>query len=163
MSRHPLEPVPTVIALFRRATGLMVEELLQRLTAAGFPDVTASEHLVFENLPPGGARLTEIAARAGMSHQAAGELVAGLEARGYLERRSDPSDGRARLVLLTSEGRRLVRAALREIVAIQDSWSHYLATGGLSVELLPLLHGAVRRAEAERAPGRRPGSVLDRG
>lgn len=153
MSRgHADEPVPTVIALFRRGTRLMVDDLVHRLDEAGFPDITASEHLIFENLPPRGARVTEIAARVGMTHQAAGELVAALETRGYLERRADPADGRARVVVLTREGRRLVRAALEEIAAIERRWSRYLALTGLSGDLWPALRSAVERAEAGGEP-----------
>ena len=50
----------------------------------------------------GRVRLTDLAARAQMTKQSAGELVSYLEARGYLERVPDPSDGRVRINALTS-------------------------------------------------------------
>ncbi|ODU04771.1 MAG: hypothetical protein ABS81_09135 [Pseudonocardia sp. SCN 72-86] len=109
----------------------MVDELVARLDAAGHPGITPSEHLVFESLPPDGARLTDLAARLGTTHQAVGELVAGLQRRGLLDRRPDPTDGRARLVVLTEDGRNLVRVALREIAAIEDEWAQRLAAAGL--------------------------------
>lgn len=152
MGRGTEDPVPTVIALFRRSARLMVDELVHRLDAAGFPDISPSEHLIFEALPPAGARVTELAARVGMTHQAASELVAALESRGYLERRPDPADGRARVVLLTREGRRLVRAALREITAIERRWDRYLTLAGVSGKLRTALETAVRLAEAGRDP-----------
>lgn len=154
MAPGTTDPVPTVIALFRRSARLMVDELVQRLDAAGFPDISPSEHLIFENLPPGGARVTELAARIGMTRQAASELVAALEARGYLERRPDSADGRARVVLLTPQGRHLVRAALREIAAIEQNWARYLVRAGLPGELLPALQAAVHQAEIEGDPDR---------
>ncbi len=58
----PDGPLVTIISLFRRCTRLMVEELVERLDAAGFDDINPSHHPVFENLPPGGGRLTELAA-----------------------------------------------------------------------------------------------------
>ncbi|MDN5861101.1 MAG: MarR family transcriptional regulator, partial [Pseudonocardia sp.] len=136
-------PVPTIIGLFRRASQLMVDELLSRLDVAGYPGVSASEHLIFENLPPDGARVTELAARVGISHQAAGEVVAALESRGVLERRADPDDRRARIVVLTPEGRELVRTALHEIAAIERRWTGYLADAGLPGELGPALAAAL--------------------
>lgn len=154
MSHEPIEePLPTVISLFRRGTRLMVDELVRRLDAAGYPGITASEHLIFECLPPAGARVTGIAARAGMTHQAAGELIAALEARGFLERRPDPADGRARIVVLTSAGRALIRTALREIAAIERAWSSRLADAGLVGELRGAMQSAVERTREERTIG----------
>ena len=83
-------PVVTVIALMRRASRLMVEELVERLRAAGFDDMTAAHHPVFENLDRDGTRLTVLAARTGMTHQSMGELVGALERAGYVQRRPDP-------------------------------------------------------------------------
>ena len=143
-------PVTTVITLFRRAAVLMIEDLVGRLQAAGFPDVSASFHPVFENIDPGGTRLTTLAARAGMTHQSMGEVVDALRERGYVERRPDPSDGRARLVCLTEEGRRLARRALREIAAIEDEWRSHFAEAGLDRDLRSVLQDAVRRPAAGR-------------
>jgi DNA-binding MarR family transcriptional regulator len=137
--------VVTLIGLFRRTAQLMVAELVERLNEAGYPDLSAAAHPVFENIDPGGTRLTELAARTGMTHQAMGELVTTLEERGYVERRADPSDGRARLVCLTARGRRVVRDALREIADIEASWSAYWRAAGLRADLRPPLHHAIRQ------------------
>lgn len=102
---------------------------------------------VVENIDPAGSRLTELAARARMTHQSMGEAVSALEDRGYLERRPDPCDGRARLVCLTSEGRRLARRAVREINAIEEQWGAHFAAAGLKGELHSVIDAAVRRAE----------------
>ena len=110
----------------------MVDELIARLEAAGYRDINAAFHPVFESVGPGGTRLTELAARAGMTHQSMGELVKALEQRGYVERRSDPTDGRVRLVCLTSKGRQLVRRALQEIQSIEDVWNRRFETAGFA-------------------------------
>jgi DNA-binding MarR family transcriptional regulator len=112
----------TLIALFRSAAQAMVEELVERLAAAGYADLPPAYHPVFENIDRGGTRLTVLAARAGVTHQSMSELVAVLERRGYVERRPDPLDGRARLVCLTERGREMIRVALREIAAIEAAW-----------------------------------------
>src|SRR5688572_9981273 len=99
--------IVTLISLFRRTSQLMVAELADRLAAAGYTDIPTAAHPVFENLDRDGTRLTELAARADMTHQSMGELVATLEKRGYIERQPDPTDRRARLVCLTAKGRQL--------------------------------------------------------
>ncbi len=114
--------VITLIALLRRTSRRMVEEITERLEAGGFPDSPPRHHPVFENIDPGGTRLTVLAARAGMTHQSMGELVRTLELRGYVERAPDPNDGRARLVQLSAKGRQMVKTALVEIAAIERDW-----------------------------------------
>ena len=131
----------------------MIDELVERLKAAGFDDVPASQHPVFENLDPGGTRLTTLSTRAGMTHQSMGELVSILEGNGYVERRPDPTDRRARLVCLTDKGRALVRQAIREIADIEAVWLDRLSRGGVGRRPA---HGAAGCAE----PGRGLASMI---
>jgi DNA-binding MarR family transcriptional regulator len=91
-----------------------------------------------------------LAARAGMTHQSMGELVQTLERRGYLERRPDPSDGRATLVLLTRSGRQSARRAIEEIAEIEAAWLERFRRAGLDVDLRALLEAALGEREAER-------------
>jgi DNA-binding MarR family transcriptional regulator len=142
--------VITLIALFRETARLMVDELVERLHAAGYRDHTAAHHPVFENIDRDGTRLTVLAARAGMTHQSMGELVQTLERRGYLERRPDPSDGRATLVLLTRHGRQAARRAIEEIAEIEAAWLERFRRAGLDVDLRAMLEEALREREAER-------------
>jgi DNA-binding MarR family transcriptional regulator len=79
-------PTTTLISLLRHTAQLMVAELVERLAAAGYGDVPAAAHPVFENIDRDGTRLTELAARADMTHQSMGELIDTLEQRGYVER-----------------------------------------------------------------------------
>jgi DNA-binding MarR family transcriptional regulator len=123
----------------------MVDELVDRLHSAGV-EMPATFHPVFENLDPQGTRLTELAARAGMTHQSMGELVAALEQRGYLERRTDPTDKRARLVCLTPKGRQFVRRAVREIRDIETFWQARFAAAGVE-DFRAALEAAVSTAD----------------
>jgi DNA-binding MarR family transcriptional regulator len=140
--------VVTLIALFRETARLMVEELVERLHAAGYGDHTAAHHPVFENIDREGTRLTVLAARAGMTHQSMSEMVGTLERRGYLERRSDPSDGRATLVLLTAHGREAARRAVAEIAEIEAAWLERFTRAGLDADLHAVLVAALREREA---------------
>jgi DNA-binding MarR family transcriptional regulator len=129
----------TLIALVRSVARLMVDELIARLHAAGYTDMTAAQHVVFENLDPDGTRLTTLAQRAGMTRQAMTELVNALRRNGYLELRPDPTDGRARLVHLTSRGKAAVRVAISEIAAIEARWQETATRAGLTVNLRQFL------------------------
>jgi DNA-binding MarR family transcriptional regulator len=57
-----------------------------------------------------------------MTHQSMSELVDGLIKAGYLERKPDPADGRAKLICLTPLGRQLLRVAVREIAELEIAW-----------------------------------------
>jgi len=70
----------------------------------GFPEARAAFNPIFIHLPADGCRLTELAAKAGMTKQAMGELVEELIELGYLVRFPDPKDGRAKLILRSDEG-----------------------------------------------------------
>lgn len=143
MTDEPTRPIP-VIALFRQTAQEMVDQLVQRLHAAGFQDLTAAHHPVFENLDPEGTRLTVLAARTRMTHQSMGELVQGLELRGYVARRPDPCDRRARLVHLTAKGRRAARTAVAEIAEIERVWLDCYRRSGFDGDLRSLLESALR-------------------
>ena len=131
--------VVTLIALFRHTAREMVDELVERLRAAGYDDTTAAHHPVFENIDPAGTPLTVLAARAGLTHQSMGELVATLEQRGYVERRPAATDARVRLVRLTRKGRQAARRALEEIAAIEASWLERYREAGFDVDPRALL------------------------
>jgi DNA-binding MarR family transcriptional regulator len=134
----------TLIELLRRTSRRMVEEITERMEANGFPNSPARHYPVFENIDPKGTRITVLAARAGITHQSMTQLVDELEARSIVERVADPSDGRARLVRLTAQGRARVKAALREIAAIERHWSQSWADAGLGGDHREAFEAALR-------------------
>lgn len=98
-------------------------ELLYPGAEAGFADIREAHLQIFGNLGVDGVRLTELAARAQLSTAAASELVDDLQASGYLERRPDPSDGRAKLIYPTPRGRRALDAAGDRVAVIEQRWA----------------------------------------
>lgn len=56
--------------------------------------------------------LAEVAARLGVTKQAAQQTVDDMEAAGFVTREPDPADGRRKLLVLTAEGRRVRSTAL---------------------------------------------------
>lgn len=65
----------------------------------GAAHIHITRHLALQ-----GSRLTELAARAGMSKQAMGDLVDQCEAWNLVRREPDPLDRRARLIVFTETG-----------------------------------------------------------
>jgi len=139
-----------LIPLIRETGRAMVAQLIERLHAAGYPEITGAHHPLFENIDFEGTRMTVLAARAGTTHQSMGELVQSLEARGYVVRRPDPADGRARLVRLTPSGRRLVRRALLEMKRIEREWQQAWRSAGFKGNVATVL----RKALDDRSAGR---------
>jgi DNA-binding MarR family transcriptional regulator len=60
-----------------------------------------------------------MAARAGITAQSMGELVDDLTSVGYVERRPDPSDRRAKRIHLTARGRRNARAGAEAVAHVE--------------------------------------------
>jgi DNA-binding MarR family transcriptional regulator len=93
--------------------------IVEGVNRAGYPQRPAHS-AVFANIDLGGTRLSDLAARANMTPQAMGELVDDLEGLGYVRRRPDPSDRRAKLVTLTPRGTRCVRAGIATVEALEE-------------------------------------------
>jgi DNA-binding MarR family transcriptional regulator len=92
--------------LLAKATQRWNELLAERFAAAGYSDVRPSYGSVLLPLfEEDGLRMGELARRARLSKQTMTEMVRRLERDGLVERRADPSDGRASLIFLTARSR----------------------------------------------------------
>lgn len=88
-----------------------VDELHAGLAARGFDELRPSFGLVFRALDEEPLTLTGLAARLGVSKQAAAKVVAELLERGFVEQRAGADDRRTKALVLSMRGRSLVRAA----------------------------------------------------
>ena len=92
--------------LLAKASQRWNELLYQRFAAAGYPEVRPSYgSLLLPLFEEDGLRIGKLAARARLSKQTMTTMVRLLERDGLVERRADPSDGRASLVFLTEHAR----------------------------------------------------------
>jgi len=82
----------------------MADEVQRRLAGDGLDDLRFADGVVFQHLVDGPLTIGALADRLGVTQQAASKSVADLERRGYVARRPDPDDARARLVALTERG-----------------------------------------------------------
>lgn len=82
---------------------------VRQLPAAG--ELTMPERSVLSRLDRGGpASSAEMARQAQITAQSMGATLAALAARGLVDRRPDPGDGRRVVVSVSGEGRTLLRA-----------------------------------------------------
>ncbi|MGE3672064.1 MAG: MarR family winged helix-turn-helix transcriptional regulator [Polyangiaceae bacterium] len=75
-----------------------------KLATYGYDDLKPSHSALFSNLGVEGARLVDVAAKAGITKQSMAAIADELEVLGYIERLPDPSDGRARIIKLSKRG-----------------------------------------------------------
>src|SRR4051812_15992069 len=123
----PSTPRLPIGQLLVRHLRLFREQALELATEAGTDFELRMPHLhVMANLRPGGVRLTELAAAAGMTRPSMLALVDELEDYGLLERRRDPTDKRAKLIVLTPAGRRAIRTGRALIDRIEADYADRL-------------------------------------
>jgi DNA-binding MarR family transcriptional regulator len=85
------------------------DELYARLEERGYGELTRLHGAVFAHLDEEGTRATELARRSGRHKQIIGRIVDELEELGYVERRPERRDRRAKLVVPTERGRDVMR------------------------------------------------------
>jgi DNA-binding MarR family transcriptional regulator len=153
-------PVGQLLANLLR---LFRAELAERgETSTGVEGIRPAHLQVFGVIKADGTRLTDLAASADMSLSAMAELVDSLEQLGYVERRPDPRDGRAKLVCLTDSGWRAMHEGRRLIAQIEADWGdalgkdRFAALCGEMQALIDLLDPTIRERYV-------PGSAVARG
>jgi DNA-binding MarR family transcriptional regulator len=103
------DDVVHLLALASRST---MRTMFERLADRGHSAVRLAHVPVFSGLDPEGTRISELAARAGISRQAMSVLVRDLESAGYVTSRPDPTDLRAVIVELDRKGADFCRDAV---------------------------------------------------
>jgi DNA-binding MarR family transcriptional regulator len=94
------------------------DELYARLEEAGHGRLTRPHGAVLAHIDHDGTRATELARRSGRPKQLIGRAIDELERLGYVERRPEPGDRRAKLIVPTDRGHELIRlsdAIIRDI------------------------------------------------
>ena len=121
----------------RLAVGQLLGRLLREFRAElsapaaehGYADMRQPHLHIFGNVGIDGIRLTDLAARAQLSLATTSELVSELQQLGYLERRPDPHDQRAKLIFPTRRGRQALDDAGDRVAEIEEHWRELLSPG----------------------------------
>jgi DNA-binding MarR family transcriptional regulator len=153
MSTVPEDWKVHICALVSGLGEAFADEMNRRVHAKGFDDIpVAHGRNVLRHLDySAGTRLTDLAERSRMTKQAIGELVDHLVELGYVERRPDPLDGRAKLVVPTARGRRAKDAAREALAEIDAEWTERLGESRME-DLRRTLAELAPRGGAEPAP-----------
>ncbi|HET9302718.1 MAG TPA: MarR family winged helix-turn-helix transcriptional regulator [Propionibacteriaceae bacterium] len=117
------------VAMLGRAYSLLGFQIVDGVVGAGFPQ-KPSHSAVFAQIKMEGSRLTDLARGANITPQSMGELVDELEELGYVERRPDPTDRRAKLIVLTDRGKACIAAGISTIDGIEDRITQLLGERG---------------------------------
>ena len=126
---HDPTDEPRLGALLRLVWERIRAEISEEAARSGYDDLRDVHLQVFRYPSPEGLRPTELAAQLGLSKQSANDLVGHLERTGYLVRRPDPADGRARVMHLTARGRRLERTVKQAADAAEKRVARILGAG----------------------------------
>ena len=103
--------LPTLASLAGAAAN---RHLLRRLHEDGYVGVRTSHGYVIQNLIDETPTVGELAARLGVTQQAASKVVGEMEGMGLVARDPDPADSRVRRVTLTAHGQALLAAGRKE-------------------------------------------------
>src|SRR6266536_6441755 len=96
------------------------------LEAAGFGNLGPPHANVFTFVPPEGIQVSELTRLARVRKQSMAQVVEELERLGYVERRPDPWDRRARLVFLTERGQQVRPIAMAAGDRVRAEWAKML-------------------------------------
>jgi DNA-binding MarR family transcriptional regulator len=96
------------------------------LNASGFSELRLPHMAVLQYPGPNGCRPQELARRAGMSKQAMNQLLRTLKRLGYVTRRNEGDDGRARTVHFTKRGEAVWTRMWKILEDIEAEWASAL-------------------------------------
>lgn len=139
MAQDLPEQAQNTVSMLGQAYSLLGFQIVDGVVGAGYPQ-KPSHSAVFAQISPRGSRLSTLARGANMSPQAMGELVDELEELGYVERQPDPTDRRAKLIMLTPRGHECIAAGIATIQGIENRIDQILGPDG---------HAELRRLLAE--------------
>lgn len=129
----PSEPLDAdrlnTVSMLGQAYSLLGFQIVDGVVGAGFPQ-KPKHSAVFAQIDPEGSRLTDLARRANITPQAMGELVDELQELGYVTREPDPTDRRAKLIVLTPKGSAAIEAGKETIVGLETRITEILGEKG---------------------------------
>jgi DNA-binding MarR family transcriptional regulator len=147
-------PRPYFAILLRLLHQEHAQAVDRALRAVGFTDIRPPHASVFPFVPPEGIQVSEIARLARVRKQTTAQAVEQLERAGYVERRPDPSDGRAQLVFLTEKGTSVRPIAIAAGRRVEERWAELIGAEDLESlrALLQRLLGRLSESPHEEDP-----------
>ncbi|HEX3811786.1 MAG TPA: MarR family transcriptional regulator [Mycobacteriales bacterium] len=107
---------------------VLIDELHVELARRGHTGLRPMHGFVFQAVGAQGTTAAELGRRLGISKQAAGKTIDGLERLGYLHRAADPADARRKTVQLTDRGMDCLHQSARIFEDLRARWEQILGT-----------------------------------
>ncbi len=120
----PFSVTPLLGALLRVTHEALTRGILDSMREQGI-EMTGTEFSVMRYPGPDGVRPIDLARRCNMTKQAMNYVLAGFEAKGYIERKS-PAGQRSTTIHLTPKGWRLLSATRHCATEIEARWAAYI-------------------------------------
>ncbi|MER5791139.1 MarR family winged helix-turn-helix transcriptional regulator [Streptomyces sp. NPDC001980] len=145
---------PDLGVLAARILTSVQRELFTALAEQGFDDIAPRTGAVLAHLRADGIRASELARASGQHKQVIGTLIDDLERLGYVERRPDPADRRAKLICPTERGLLQMAAAAAIMRSIEEG--HAKALGEQEYATFKAALRSVAELRHEPPPEGRP-------
>ena len=97
--------------------------LRDKLLEQGYKGLKLSFSPIMTNMHFSGTRLVDIADMTSMTKQAIGQIANEIEGLGYIERVPDPHDGRAKNLVFTDLGERLIHDSIAAVEEVEKEYS----------------------------------------
>jgi DNA-binding MarR family transcriptional regulator len=123
-TRKEREPDLGILAV--QLSARVQREIFARAAEQGFADARPRHGAVLAYLDVEGTRPGELARLAGRNKQTMGAIIDELERLGYVRREPDPADRRAKLIVPTERGRRLMEVSDGLVAKIEQDLSDTL-------------------------------------
>jgi DNA-binding MarR family transcriptional regulator len=121
-ARSSGDPLPDHLPRWLEAVTRRLYADLGKQIRDPFPELRGNHRRILQMIPPGGARITDLARLAAMTKQSLGEVIDSLEQSGFVVSRRSATDGRVRLVSRTQLGDDAAAASQRAIDAVEQQW-----------------------------------------
>lgn len=143
-------PFSMLIGMINRS---LQRHLMQGTIARGHPHLQMTHGQVLACLAPEGSSVGELAQANGVSSQAISRVARQLDELGYVERHSDPADGRSQRLHLTEAGVELIDDAVSVMTELERRLQYHLGDGDFQRFCMALqaLSGAEPQAEVNVA------------
>ncbi len=96
------------------------ERIESKVHEAGYPEVRSIHLGVMREMDMDYTRITVLAQRSGVTKQAMSQLVKECERLGFVEIKTDPTDGRAKMVMFSKKGRKFIESSKSIIQSIES-------------------------------------------
>ncbi len=129
---------------------VLIDEVHAELARQGHPHLRPMHGFVLQAVGPDGTTAADLGRRLGISKQAAGKTIDGLERLGYLSRGTDPADARRKTVRLTGSAVDALARSAAIFDALRARWARALGPDrlrALEQDLRTLTPGDVFRLD----------------